>query len=283
MRASTFLALALSSLAAAQKTIIDIGTATVITLSTRPTLTFDPTLTLSTLTTKPTTTTTPTTCNTTYTLFSTATQWALSTRTVTTLTSSTVTTTSTTTSTVSVPQPTSTGVHYDYCPYPGWPISVIDFEYRPNWPDISDYRGLKWVNWAGFNYYPGYPDGWAPIPSNYTTGFTKTGGKETELWIASGPRAKLTGVHSFWFYYYEPKIAPGIYSTIVLEGYSGGSLVHATKIKTEVYEDGIWEHVCLDWQKFDAFRIILPDCISSNGCPGAWFEVDDIWVRGRGK
>ena len=79
---------------------------------------------------------------------------------------------------------------YTCCRYPGWPTTVLNFEY-PDWhPDHTSYHGLTWKGWAGYNTYPGRLEGWAPIPSNYTTLAAKAGSEKYAVHI-------LPGSHSF--------------------------------------------------------------------------------------
>ncbi|KAF8421696.1 hypothetical protein EV426DRAFT_718669 [Tirmania nivea] len=169
-------------------------------------------------------------------------------------------------------------IHYECCPYPKFNISVINFEYTAG-QQLADHRGLKWYGMSGFKRYYGYvPDGWAPIPSNYTTAhLTWSGEGQQKVAFGSGSRSNLRAVHSLWFYLGFAGTPPGFSVPITITG--NGPASYTTTIYTDPYDDGQWEHICLNWQDVSQIVIELPDCWdSAKGCKSAVFELDDIWV-----
>jgi hypothetical protein len=94
--------------------------------------------------------------------------------------------------TLALPSPQEVGAikppkdPYTCCRYPGWPTTVLNFEYPDQNPNHQTYHGLSWKNWAGYNNYPGYPTGWAPIPSNHTTLAAKAGPDKYQVFVGPG-------------------------------------------------------------------------------------------------
>ena len=84
---------------------------------------------------------------------------------------------------------------YRCCRYPGWPTTVLNFEYPDQNPVYQTYHGLTWKGWTGYQTYPGYAEGWAPIPSNYTTLISRSGPNSLGLVMAPGSFA-FEDVHS---------------------------------------------------------------------------------------
>lgn len=170
-------------------------------------------------------------------------------------------------------------IHYECCPYPQFNISVINFEYTEG-QQLFEHRGLSWSGLSGFKRYYGYiPDGWAPIPSNYTTAhLTWTGKDPQKIVVGPGPRSYLRAVHSFWFYLGFIGTPPGFSVPIKITGYGSlGSLTASTTIWTDPYDDRQWEHVCLSWPDVSQLVIELPNCWdTAKGCKSAVFEVSKI-------
>ncbi|KAF8244339.1 hypothetical protein K440DRAFT_666797 [Wilcoxina mikolae CBS 423.85] len=176
---------------------------------------------------------------------------------------------------------------YTCCRNPGWPATVLNFEYSDHHPDHTVYHGLTWSGWSGYNLYPGYPTGWSPIPSNYTTLLAKTGPEKYALEISPGQEV-LEDIFSLWFSYREfPPLKFPSTAVITFVGWYQGMPRKPVVVLAETTGEG-WMHVCFNWTEkeggkplpVDRLMILLPDC-TGRKCQGKWFEVDDVWVRRR--
>lgn len=74
----------------------------------------------------------------------------------------------------------------------------------------------------------------------------------------------------------------------MFQGYYQGNWVQDHSVPVTVVDDNEWRHVCFNWTDkagsetpVDRLVVVLPDCVGRR-CESKWFEVDDVWVRGKG-